>query len=79
VELHEIAAVFGIPANRHTVVLLDDQFGADNAETLGPMTIRQVQDFHADDTLISPAAIDSATGMSDADLGEASIARTMLG
>jgi DeoR/GlpR family transcriptional regulator of sugar metabolism len=43
------------------------------------MTIREVQDFYADDTLMSPAAIDSATGMTDADLGEASVARTMIG
>jgi hypothetical protein len=79
VELREIAAVFGIPANRHTVFLLGGQFSADNAETLGPMTIRQVQDFHADYGLISPAAIDSATGMTGADLAEASVARTMIG
>lgn len=74
-----IASVFGAQAGRHSVFLLGGQFASDNAETLGPMTISQVQEFQADYALISPAAIDSKAGMTDADHSEASVARAMIG
>lgn len=62
---------------RHEVLLLGGRFVADNAETLGEMTIRQLRDFHADYALLSPAAIDGEVGMTDANFGEASVARAM--
>lgn len=74
-----IAAVFGAHAGRHSVFLLGGQFASDNAETLGPMTISQVQEFQADYALISPAAVDSRAGITNADYGEASVARAMIG
>ncbi|MGE0284408.1 MAG: DeoR/GlpR family DNA-binding transcription regulator [Parvibaculaceae bacterium] len=72
-----IASTFAA-AGRHKVFLLGGEFGADNAETLGAMTLRQVADFHADYALISPAAVESGTGVTDADFGEASVARAMI-
>ena len=71
-----VASVFS-EAGRHDVLLLGGQFAADNAETLGEMTIRQLQELHADYALLSPAAIDGDTGMTDASFGEASVARVM--
>ncbi len=71
-----VASVFS-EADRHDVLLLGGQFVADNAETLCEMTIRQLQELHADYALLSPAAIDGDTGMADASSGEAGVARVM--
>lgn len=73
-----IASTFGAAEGRHSVFLLGGQLGFDNSETLGPMTLRHVQDFHADYAVISPAALDAVAGMTNADFGEASVARAMI-
>ena len=72
-----IAETFGA-TGRHRIFLLGGQYSSDNSETIGPMTLRQIADFHADVALISPAAIDPIGGIMDADFDEATVARVMI-
>jgi DeoR family glycerol-3-phosphate regulon repressor len=73
-----IARTFAETGRSSDVFLLGGRFAAGNAETVGTLTIEQIAGFHADHALISPAAIDAESGLMNADVAEAGIARAMI-
>ena len=70
-----IARVMG--AGQARVFLLGGNFAADNGETVGPMALAQITQFHADYAVIGVAALDAEVGPMDANFDEAAIARAM--
>ena len=74
-----IAQVFGTAGLENAVYLLGGSYGADNAETVGPLAIRQVEAFQADYAVLTVAAIDAEAGIMDANFDEAQMARAMIG
>jgi DeoR/GlpR family transcriptional regulator of sugar metabolism len=66
-------------ADASRVFVLGGQLAADNAATLGSMVIESIGRFQADHAIIAPAALDSAVGAMNADLGEAEVSRAMCG
>lgn len=60
------------------VFLLGGEYRADNAQTIGPSAIEQIQGYQADHALITVAAFDTSVGAMDADLEEAQVARAMI-
>ena len=74
----QIAALVAEQGNAEAVFLLGGRFDADNRETIGPMTIGQVQMFHADHALITVAALDAEAGATNFSFEEAQVARAML-
>lgn len=73
-----IAALMAQGDRGHQVILIGGVFGADNSETLGPLAIEQIGTLNADIALLSPAALDVQGGATDADPGEAAVARAMI-
>lgn len=71
-----ITRAFGSASNAQ-VFLLGGLYAVDNAETVGPLAIAQIAQFHADYAIIGAAALDASAGPMDADFDEASIARAM--
>lgn len=61
------------------IFLLGGRYQGDNAETVGPDTIRQISAYSADKAVISVAAISPDAGGWDASYEEAQIARAMIG
>jgi DeoR family glycerol-3-phosphate regulon repressor len=59
------------------VLMLGGRYAPGNAQTVGPDTVRQIAAFRADRAILTPAAIDAAGGIMDADLDEAQVARAM--
>jgi DeoR family transcriptional regulator, glycerol-3-phosphate regulon repressor len=59
------------------VILLGGTYKADNAQTVGPETLRQIAEFRADRAILTPAALDADGTVLDADLDEAQVARAM--
>ncbi|MGI1663668.1 DeoR/GlpR family DNA-binding transcription regulator [Palleronia sp. KMU-117] len=74
-----IAQRLGEQPGRARVFLLGGAFGADSAETVGPLVIEQVGRFQADHAVITVAALDPDGGAMDADFDEAQVARAMIG
>ncbi len=74
-----IAQVFGATGLENAVYLLGGTYGADNAETVGPLAIEQVEAFQADYAVLTVAAIDAEAGVMDANFDEAQMARAMIG
>jgi DeoR family glycerol-3-phosphate regulon repressor len=58
--------------------LLGGRYGADNAQTTGPLTVAEIARFQADRAVITVAALDPALGAMDASLDEAEVARAMI-
>lgn len=73
-----IAQVFGASPSDHTVYLLGGTYSTDNAETVGPLALEQIQGFQADHALLTVAAVDPAVGAMDADFDETQVARAMI-
>lgn len=71
-----ITRVFG-NANNAQTFLLGGLYAIGNAETVGPLVIDQIAQFHADYAIIGAAALDASAGPMDADFDEACIARAM--
>jgi DeoR family glycerol-3-phosphate regulon repressor len=63
----------------HRLFLLGGAYGADGAETLGPLVIEQIARFQADHAVITVAALDADGGAMDSDFDEAQVARAMIG
>jgi len=74
-----IAQVFGAAGLENAVYLLGGSYGADNAETFGPLAIDQIGAFQADYAVLTVAAIDAKAGVMDANFDEAQVARAMIG
>ena len=70
-----IARVLG--SGQARVFLLGGSFAADNVETVGPVALAQITQFHADYAVIGVAALDAEVGPMDANFDEAAIARAM--
>lgn len=66
-------------SDNHTVFMLGGTYGADNAQTLGPLATEQAGRFQADHAVLTVAAIDAESGAMDADFDEAQVARAMIG
>jgi DeoR family glycerol-3-phosphate regulon repressor len=60
------------------IYLLGGRYHGDNAETTGPGTIAQLQDFQADRAVLTVAAILPEVGVMDASFEEAQLARAMI-
>ena len=58
------------------VLLLGGRFRADNGQTVGPETVRQIAQVRADAAVLTVTALDQG-GPMDADLDEAQVARAM--
>lgn len=69
-----VARVMGGQAQ---VILLGGRYAPGNAQTVGPETTRQIADFRADRAILTCAGLDAGTGLMDADLDEAAVARAM--
>lgn len=74
----EIARTIAQATPDNAVYLVGGRYGADNAETFGPMAIAQISSFRADSAILTVAAIDAEAGVMDADLEEAHVARAMV-
>lgn len=59
------------------VFLLGGAYGQDNAQTLGPMAIDQIDRFQADHAVLTVSALDVAAGAMDSDPDEAQVSRAM--
>ncbi len=60
------------------VFVLGGEYSPGNAQTVGPLAIRQIGAFRADRAVITVSAIDGDTGAMDASLEEAAVARAMI-
>ncbi len=60
------------------VYLIGGGFGADNAQTRGPLAIEQIARFQADHAVLAVAALDPVVGATDSDFDEAQVARAMM-
>lgn len=74
----EIARTIAQAPSDNAVFLVGGRYGADNAETFGPMAISQISSFRADSAILTVAAIDAEAGVMDADIEEAQVARAMV-
>lgn len=72
-----IARVFGRSDKTGQTFLLGGLYVADNVETVGPMVLDQIRQFHVDHAIIGVAAMDAGAGALDADADEAAVARAM--
>lgn len=72
-----IARVIGHGAGHARIFLLGGSYLPDNGETVGPIALSQIAQFHADYAVLGVAALDAAAGPMDADFDEAAVARTM--
>lgn len=75
----EVARVLSSSENGASVFLLGGEYNADNRETMGPMTILQLDAFHANYAVLATGGIDAIAGVMSFDSGEAAVARAMLG
>ena len=73
-----VAQIFAASPAGGTVYLLGGAFIGDNAQTVGPLAIEQIQEFQADHAILTVAAIDPAVGAMDANFDEAQVARAMI-
>jgi DeoR family glycerol-3-phosphate regulon repressor len=73
-----VAQALSRGAGRARVFLLGGSYGADNAQTSGPIALDQIERFQADHAVLSVAAVDPVAGAADADIDEAQIARRMM-
>ena len=73
-----IAQVLGRSDGGASIYLLGGGYGADNAETVGPMAIEQIARFQADHAVLTIAALDPDVGAMDANFDEAQVARAMI-
>jgi DeoR family glycerol-3-phosphate regulon repressor len=72
-----IARILANGQGHSQVFLLGGIYAPDNGETVGPIALAQIAQFHADYAIIGAAALDAAIGPMDADFDEAAIARAM--
>jgi len=72
-----VARVFGRAGKNGQTFLLGGLYAADNDETVGPMVVAQIRQFHADHAIIGVAAMDAEAGALDANADEAAVARAM--
>lgn len=75
---HRIAGILATKAPHSEIFLLGGRYDADNGETLGPMTLDGIRDFHADHAILTVAAVDARQGAMDANFEEAQISRSMI-
>lgn len=73
-----VAQALARGTGRAKVFLLGGDYAADNAQTLGPIALDQINRFQADHAVLAVAAIDPTGGAADADFDEAQIARRMM-
>ena len=72
-----IAQIFAAAGNGASIYLLGGAFSSDNGETVGPIAIEQIANFHADHAILTVAAIDHEAGATDASFDEAQVGRAM--
>ncbi len=77
---NSVAIAHAVAASQagNSVYLLGGQYGADNAETYGPLAIDQISGFQADHAVLTVAAIDATEGVMDSNFDEARVAREMI-
>lgn len=73
-----IAQILGRSGNGHAAYLLGGAFSEDASETLGPLAVEQVGNFHAEHAVLTVGAVGVA-GLLDYNVEEARLARAMLG
>ena len=72
-----IANVFSTRSNGTRVILLGGTYRYDNAQTIGPTTVSEINRFHADQAILTIGALDTR-GVSDFSEEEAQVARAMV-
>lgn len=71
------ADVFAKGSGNASVLILGGRYAADNAQTVGAMTVSEISNFHADRVILTVAAINETGGM-DFSVDEAQVARAMI-
>lgn len=74
----EVARVMSSSNNGTRVYLLGGEYNSDNRETMGSMTISQLENFHAQHAVLATGAIDAVAGVMSFDAGEVAVTRAML-
>ena len=75
----DIAKIIGnIPQNTNQVYLLGGEYSHDNQQTLGAMTIAQLQQFHVQHAILPIGHIDAVVGVTDFDGAGVAVAQAML-
>ncbi|MGV6847604.1 MAG: DeoR/GlpR family DNA-binding transcription regulator [Marinibacterium sp.] len=73
-----LALRLGAQSSGHRLFLIGGAYGCENAQTVGPLAIDQIESFQADRAILTVAAIDAGSGAMDANYDEAQIARAMI-
>ncbi|MFD1913766.1 DeoR/GlpR family DNA-binding transcription regulator [Halodurantibacterium flavum] len=73
-----IARALGYRARGARVFLLGGEYSPSNAQTVGPLVIRQLGAFQADYAVLTVTALDPAVGAMDSNIDEAQVARAMI-
>ena len=64
--------------NRSDVYLLGGRYSGDNQEVVGPLTVEQIHDLHADHVVLTIGAMDNDGSCMDFNADEAFVARAMI-
>ncbi|MFC7703550.1 DeoR/GlpR family DNA-binding transcription regulator [Plastorhodobacter daqingensis] len=73
-----IARLMGAGHSDIRVFLLGGTFSHGNAQTVGPLVLRQIAGFQADYALLTVSAVTAEVGAMDSSLDEAEVARSMM-
>ena len=74
----EVANRIGAGPGDNKVILLGGEFRGEALETVGPITVEQIEAFHADYAVLTIGAIDEVGTVCDFNLEEATVARAMI-
>jgi len=74
----DVAGRVGTGPGENKVFVLGGDFRAEALETVGPVTIEQIEGFRADHAVLTVGAIDAAGMVCDFNLEEAAVARAMI-
>jgi len=74
----DIAQVISARGNSYAY-LLGGSFGYDNRQTVGSLTVAQIEGFRAHHAVLTVGALDAVAGAADFDLEESQVAKAMIG
>lgn len=74
----EVAKVIATSKSGPAVYLLGGVYHSDSRETLGPMVVSQLENFHAQHVVLTIGAISATAGVMAFDMGEVAIGSAML-
>jgi len=74
----EIARTMSLAKSQSKTFLLGGEFNGDNRQTIGSITISQIQSFRAHHAVLTIGALDARTGIMDFCINEAQVAQAMI-